>query len=184
MLELYFGFLIFGVIFAFITVIFDDVLGNLLDGVFDALAIDGLDFFNPMVIVGGLTVFGGAGIMLTKNTTLASGVVFIIAILLAIIISILVYFFYVKPMQNSENSTAYSIQELSGKIAEVITSIPKDGYGEVLVKVGASNTNQIAASFENDAIHTGVRVVVVEVKDSVLYVSRFENINKGENENA
>jgi len=180
MLEVYSGFLIFGIIFAFITLVFDDIVGNALDGVFDALAIDGFDFLNPMVFVGGLTVFGGTGVTLTKYSSLSPNTILIIAILAAIVVSVLVFFVYIKPMKNSENSTGYSIFELSGKIAEVITSIPLGGYGEVLVKAGVANTNQIAASFDNEAVPSGTKVVVIEVKESVLYVSRFEKITKGE----
>jgi membrane-bound ClpP family serine protease len=61
-----------------------------------------------------------------------------------------------------------------GKLGEVITPIPQDGYGEILLKVGAGITNEIAGSYDGIEIEAGVRVVVVEVEDSVLYVSKFD----------
>jgi membrane protein implicated in regulation of membrane protease activity len=92
----------------------------------------------------------------------------------AVLISLLVYAAYVRPMQNAENSVAFSMNDLIGKIGEIIVPIPAGGYGEVLMKAGAGQTNQIAASFEGDEIETGARVVTVEVKDHTLYVVRLD----------
>ncbi|WP_418791176.1 NfeD family protein [Phosphitispora sp. TUW77] len=174
MLELYWGCLAGGVFFALITVIFGDILGDAFDGVLDALSFDHLDFLQPMVIVGGITVFGGTGATLTMYTSLDSFPVAVISLLAAILLSIAVYFLYVKPMKKTENSTGFSIQDLVGKFGEVTVPVPAKGYGEVLVKIGAGNTNQIAASFDGEELPAGIRVVVAEAKDSVLYVFRYE----------
>lgn len=169
------GCLILGVVFAIVTVIFGDVISQAFDGILDFLSMDGPDFLDPMVLVGGITMFGGVGVMLTRYSPLSAILIAIFSLCAAIILSALVYFFYVKPMQNAENSTGYSIQELAGKIAEVNIPIPVKGYGEVLIKVGASTTHQIAASFEGEEIQAGTKVVIVEVRDDTLYVARFEN---------
>lgn len=42
----------------------------------------------------------------------------------------------------------------------------------MLIKIGAGNTNQIAASSDGEDIPAGTRVVVAEIKDGVLYVFR------------
>ncbi|MDF2964472.1 MAG: rane protease regulatory rane protein [Paenibacillus sp.] len=171
MLELYWGFLITGILFAVITVLFGDLLSNALGGALDFLSGEHLHAFQPMVLLSGLTVCGGAGIMLSRYTSMGSITVLILAVLCSLIASVLVYFLYVKPMEDSENSVAYSMQDLVGKIAEVSVPIPARGYGEVLVKVGAGNTNHIAASFEKVDIQTGTKVVTVEVVDGTLYVA-------------
>ncbi|MBP1932008.1 NfeD family protein [Ammoniphilus resinae] len=176
MLEIYWGCLIVGVLFAIVSVVFGDFIGQFLDGMLDFLSLEGPDFFHPMVIIGGITAFGGIGILLTEYTFFSFWIILLLSFLIAIFLSILVYFFYVKPMQNAENSTSYSIQELSGKIGEVTIPIPREGYGEVVIKVGLSNTNQIAASFDREEINSGTRVVVVQVKEDTLFVSRFEKI--------
>ncbi|MNR55843.1 hypothetical protein D3C85_1763010 [compost metagenome] len=77
-------------------------------------------------------------------------------------------------MRQSENSTAFSMRELTGKIAEVTVPIPQHGYGEVMVKVGAGFTNQIAASLDGTWLVSGSRVVIVEVKEDVLFVALLE----------
>ena len=164
MLEIYWGCLIAGALFALLAVLFGDLIGHALH----------LHVLEPVTVVGGIAVFGGAGVLFTEYTALTTTTSAILSALLAIAMSLLVFFLYVRPMKNSENSTVFSIQDLSGRIAEVIVPIPATGYGEVILKIGAGNTNQIAASFNLEEIQAGTRVVIVEVKDDTLYVARFE----------
>ncbi|MDF2722200.1 MAG: rane protease regulatory rane protein [Paenibacillus sp.] len=171
--QLFWGCLAGGVLFAIVTVVFGDLISHAIDGILDFLSVDALRKLRPMVIVSGITVFGGAGLLLLHYTPLWGVLVVLLALLSAVVIGIAVYLFYVRPMENSENSTAFSIRELSGRIGEVIVPIPPRGYGEVLLKVGAGNTNQIAASFDGDDLEAGARVVVVEVRDDTLFVSRL-----------
>lgn len=174
MLDLYWMCLIGGVLFALVSIVFGDVLGDIFDGFFDSLSFEHIDFLHPMVLVGGITIFGGSGVMLTKYTHMDPGPAAILALMISIAVSILVYFSYVKPMKNSENSTGFSMKDLVGKIGEVTVPIPVGGYGEVILKVGAGNTNQIAASLDQEDIPTGTRVVVGETKEGVLYVFPYD----------
>lgn len=174
--QLFWACLAGGVLFALVTVVFGDLISNAIDGVLDFLSVDGLWKIRPMVLVSGITSFGGAGLLLTRYTALGSLWSSVIALAAAIGLSILVFVVYVRPMENSENSTAFSIRELSGLIGEVLVPIPPRGYGEVLLKVGAGHTNQIAASFDGDTLAAGERVVVVEVRDDTLFVSRLDEI--------
>ncbi|TCP53358.1 hypothetical protein EV586_10692 [Tumebacillus sp. BK434] len=165
MLELYYGCLIGGILFAVAVLIFGDLLH-----------LHGPDFFDPTVIGGWITTFGGVGVLLTTYTELGLVATAVLAALAGIVLSFLVYFFYVKPMKKVENSTGFSLQDLAGKLCEVSVTVPEQGFGEVLVKVGAGLTNQIAASFDREIIPAGMKAVIVEVKDDVLYVSAYEEV--------
>lgn len=167
----FWGCLVGGVLFAVVTVLLGDVLSGALDGMLDFLSVD---FFKPVVLASGITVFGGTGIMVVKYTDLSSMPQVVISLLAAILLSIAVYFGYVRPMENSENSTGFSIKEMSGRIGEVTVPVPAQGYGEVMVKVGAGNTLHIASSFDKKPVAAGVRVVIVEVDEGVLRVSELE----------
>ncbi|PAD80451.1 protease [Paenibacillus campinasensis] len=168
---LYWGCLFGGILFAVVSVLLGDVLSSAMDGVLDFLS---FDFFNPMVIAGGITVFGGAGIMFTQYTNMAAGAHVTLSILSAIVVSILVYFGYVRPMENSENSTGFSEKELAGRIGTVTVPLPAEGFGEVMVRVGAGNTAHIASSFDRKILPAGARVVVIDVVEGVLRVSELE----------
>lgn len=159
-----------GALFAIVTIIFGDVIADVFDGLFDSIAIDHMDYLHPMVLVGGITVFGGVGWMLTRYTSWDKAAIAVIAGISAVFLGMLVYFAYVKPMKDSENSTGFSMEDLVGKIGEVIIPIPGKGYGEVLVKIGAGNTNQIAASIDESDIPAGARIVIGEYRGNVLYV--------------
>lgn len=171
MLELYWGLLITGVLFALVTVLFGDLLSSAVDGLFDWMSGDVLHYLQPMVLFSGLTVLGGAGIVLTKYSPFAAAVVLLLSLLAAVLSGVLIYFFYVKPMENTENSLAFSMQDLVGRIGEVSVPIPARGCGEVMMRMGGGVTNQIAESFDGNAIEAGTRVVTVEVKDGTLFVA-------------
>ncbi len=147
-----------------------DYLGDALDGAFDALDIDG--FIDPLSLVAGVSVFGGAGIVLEATTALAPAPTVAVAVVLAVVFSVGMHLVYVAPMKRSENSTAFSVREYAGRTGELTTSLTETGHGEVIVQMGASTTFQTARSFTGDPIPIGARVVVVEVTpDGTLLVA-------------
>lgn len=168
---LYWSCLAGGALFALVSVLLGDVLSDALDGLLDFLS---LDVLKPMVIASAATVFGGAGILITRYTDLNVLPNIVLSSLIAIGVTVIIYLAYIRPMENSENSTGYSMKELPGRIGEVTVPIPAVGYGEVMLKLGASNILQIAASFEERELPAGTRVVVVEVFEDVLRVTEFE----------
>jgi len=166
--------LIGGVLFTIVSVVFGDWLSVALDGMLDFLSLDGYQWLQPTAVVGAITMFGGAGLLLHRYSPLAGVVLVVVALLIGIVAGIGVYFLYIRPMERSENSTGYSIKDLSGTMAEVLVPIPSRGFGEVMVKIGGGHANHIAASFDGEDIADGARVVVVEVKDGTLFVSKLE----------
>lgn len=160
-----------GIVFAVVTVVF----GEVIDGVFDSISFEGLQWMQPMTLVGGITVFGGVGLLLVRYTEFAAIAIVLIALMAAIAVGAAVYFLYVKRMRDSENSTAFSIHDLVGKLGEVHVPIPSSGYGEVVVQIGpAGVTSQIAASFDGNPIPGGAKIVVIEVDDGTVLVSEVD----------
>lgn len=159
-----------GATFALISVILGDIVGSWLDGIFDAIS---LDFLKPIILASAVTTFGGSGVLLVRYTGFGSVTVVVLAILIALFMSLVIYFAYVKPMENSENSTGYSTAELPGKLGEVTVPIPAEGFGEVMVNFVAGNTLHIAASWDHQEIPVGTLVVVVDSNDGVVQVSKL-----------
>lgn len=168
--QIYWGCLFGGLLFAVVTLLFGDLLGDQLNGLFDSLAFDHLDFLQPMVLVSGITVFGGTGVMLTRYTQITPRLTIFLSLLLAILLSILIYFAYVKPMKNSENSIAYSMQDLVGLPGEVSVAIPGKGYGEVILKIGAGHVNHIAISQNQKELPIGTKIFVTKVAEGIVSV--------------
>ncbi|TCP23407.1 hypothetical protein EV207_1326 [Scopulibacillus darangshiensis] len=145
------------------------LIGDILDGVLDG-------FFHPLLLFGTLAVLSGTGILLTKYTSLPAGIVLGFGFALGVITYILIYNFLIVPLSRAESSNAYSAKEYQGRIAEVITSIPAHGYGEVLIGSATGSRSETARSFDNIDIISGKRVFIVEVdKEGVCHVSPMED---------
>ncbi|MEM1044176.1 MAG: NfeD family protein [Bacteroidota bacterium] len=169
MTDVYWICLFGGLVFTVLTLLFGDLL--------DGLDFDGLgDVLDPLSFVGGLTAFGGAGVVLGEMTALATVPAAVLAACIGVGLALGMHFVYVKPMKRSENSTGFSMREYHGKLGEVITAIPAEGFGEVLVTMGASNTFQTASSFNGTEIPRGTRIVVVEVRGGDLLVTPFDEL--------
>jgi membrane protein implicated in regulation of membrane protease activity len=168
MLEVYWICLLGGLGVSAAMLFLGDVLG-------DALHLaHGLDHLvEPVSLVGGVTAFGAAGLLLSHYTALGAASVTALSAVLAVAFALVALFAYVRPMRRSETSTGFSIEEYRGRLGEVITAVPAEGYGEVLVRMGPANTFRTAASFEETPIPSGERVVVVDVRSGVLLVAPF-----------
>lgn len=175
MVDVYWACLIGGIVFAVITFIAGDIFDHGMDGIAHSVGIDHLDFLNPTTLVSALTTFGGAGILLSEYTSVVGFPGVVISAAVAISLGIGLHFLYVRPMRRSENSVAFSMRDFPGQIGSVTISIPSHGYGEVMIRIGAGNTNQIAASFDGRAIAAGQQVVVVEVRDDTLMVTPLDD---------
>lgn len=127
-----------------------------------------------MVLRCGITFFGAVGILLTKYSSFEAQVVMVLSVLIAFLLSVVVYFIYVRPMRNAESSIAFSQADLAGMVGEVLVPITKGGIGEVLIKVGAGYTNRMAASLDGGTFQKGEKVVVVDIREGVLYVSSMD----------
>lgn len=155
-----------GLVYALITLFLGDAISDMLGEIH-------LPLLQPILLVSGITAFGGVGFILTRLTALTTGEILLFALLAGALLAVGAYFLWIKPMNRAEVSTGYSMNHLQGKIGEVGTTIPADGLGEVLVNMVSGVTHHMAASLENQPIPAGTRVVVVEVRDHVLYVTPF-----------
>jgi hypothetical protein len=173
MIDLFWGCLIGGIFFALATLLLGGVFHKL-HGFRHALRFHGFKAFHPTTVVGAVTAFGGAGILLAKYTPLEGGLLLTAAAMIALILSIAVHFGYVLPMDRAESSIGFSIQDYYGMSGLITVPVPARGHGQIMVKMGASNTCQIAASFDGKRIPKGSMVVVVEVRDGVLYVTPID----------
>lgn len=160
------------------------VLGNLLD----AFGIDGLDLdfdllglelfipLSPMLFILFLTVFGGIGWILMKNTPfLAVILILIIAAGAGILISILVNLLVIKPLKKAQNTSAPSEEELVGLRAVVTETIIKDGFGEIRYVVNGNSYTAPAKATKNSEIKAGADVAICWVENHIFYVVSMED---------
>ena len=175
MYEVFWGCLVGGILFGLVSLLFGDGLGDAFDGVLDGLGIDGFDIIHPMTLVSGVTLFGGAGILLTDYSDVGSLSIILLSAIVGILGAILLFFVYVRPMRNTDSSLGFSENDLVGRTAEVSIPIPAEGHGQVEVRFGSQLTYQIAESYDGKPIPTDTRVLVVAVEEGVLSVEVAEH---------
>jgi membrane-bound ClpP family serine protease len=175
MIEIFWGCLIAGALFAVVSFIAGDFFHHGLDGAAHGLGADHLDFLNPTVIASAVTIFGGAGVLLERYTALETGPVITVSAAVSVVLSVILHFVYIRPMRNAENSVGFSITEMVGQVGKITIPIPATGYGEVMIQMGAGNACQVASTGDGESIPAGSQVVVVEIVDNVLIVARFDD---------
>jgi len=130
----------------------------------------------PITIVSFITVFGGVGVMGTRSG-LSGIIVFILAVLLALITSFLLYRFLVVPLYKAQNTSAVSRVKLIGIKATVISPILENGFGTIAYVVNGSKYNGPAQHVSKRAVAQGEEVSVYDIKNNIFYVQPLNEKN-------
>lgn len=149
------------------------LFGDILEGVAEATG-----FLNPTLILAFATFFSASGYILELLTPLNSILIIIISITIAIILDFLLNVFVLIPLASAEESLVYTEESLKGRIGKVILSVPKDGFGEVVIESNSGNIAKPATSFDNLPIPEGSQVLVIDIKSGILYVTPHESFDE------
>lgn len=139
------------------------LFGDFVEGILDGI-------FHPILIFGGLTIFGISGLALTSRTDLSSTSVLFVALIIAISAYIAMYFFVVLPMSKTEHSILLRLEDLKGMEAEIITPIPEGGYGEITVTMKSGIKSLPARSATGQPIDRGVQIFIYDIVDDDVLV--------------
>ncbi|WP_099157844.1 NfeD family protein [Virgibacillus ndiopensis] len=150
------------------------LLSDILEGMFEFLS-GGI--FNPTLVLSFITILSAAGYILEIATSIHSLLIFIISLILSAILVTLLNLFILIPLSSAESSLVYTEDDLKGRVGKVIISIPDDGYGEVVISGKGGTIAKSAKSFDGQSIPEGTEVLVIDIKNSVVYVSVHDQIN-------
>lgn len=171
MTSAYLTIFIIGLVVVLMITVLSEIVDSILDVLWAVFLMKNVPILNPVSFFTALTVFGGTGYALTKFSEFHTWLIFFGALGLALLTIIALYYLIIKPKDRSETSLSYSMKQLVGLRASVTVPIPADGFGEVLIKLGGGNSNQIAASYDHTEISSDEEVFVVDEKEGVVYVS-------------
>ncbi|MBS1910360.1 MAG: protease [Bacteroidetes bacterium] len=172
MIELFWCCLIGGIVFAILILISGGL--HHVHAFHHALRFRAFRFLHPTTIVGAITAFGGAGVLLERHTVLQEPLLTAVAAGSALAVSVGVHFGYVRPMDRAETSMAFSVRDYIGHTGEVTIAIRAGEHGEVMVHMGSMNYYVVARCSEGRDIGRGQKVVVVDVQDGVLSVTPLD----------
>ncbi|NEY21389.1 hypothetical protein G4D61_15705 [Bacillus ginsengihumi] len=158
--------LIIAGVLTILYILFSDLLGGIADM---------LNILHPALFLAFITFFSVCGYILEVATSLSSMFIIIISIVIAIILDAFLHFFVLVPLSSAEESLAYTEDSLKGRVGKTILSIPKDGFGEVVIESFTGTISKPAASMQDVPIEEGKQVLVIEVQNGVLYVVPYEN---------
>lgn len=138
------------------------------------------EIFNPILILAFITIASASGYLFEMYSELNSVLIFILSLIIAFIIDAFLNIFVLVPLSSAEESLAYMEESLKGRVGKVITSIPENGYGEVMIENVSGRIAKPARGLKSEKIHEGSNVLIVNIKNGVLYVTVYEDLYKEE----
>ena len=128
--------------------------------------------FNPLVIASAITTFGAVGLISMTGFGLDGLMSTIVALGFAGAIGVALFFGVVKFMYGSQSNSVFSLDDLIGFEAEVITPVPEKGLGEIAYKANGIRSTLTARSLDGEAIKRGANVIIREITGSVALVQQ------------
>ena len=115
---------------------------------------------SPVVIAMFVTAFGATGMICLKLFNMSAFASLPLAVGVGLAVATLTFYLFVFIFNKTQGSSESQISQLVGKEAEVITSIPAEGVGEIAyVSKGARYTAPARAALQQEIkTHTVVRI--------------------------
>lgn len=135
---------------------------------------EGIPFLNPTVIMAFVTFVSASGYVLEVSTNWNNWIVLFTSLAVGVVLDILLYFFILLPMASAEVSIAYTDESLAGLVGKVITPIPSDGYGEIVIETVGGLLSKRAVGYDNEEIAYGKEVLVIEIEEGTFLVREYE----------
>ena len=150
------------------------VIISLLVGEISDVAFPLPTFLKPMILATILVVTGGLGLMLTPRFDMpgAGGIVFLISALGGMAAGGLLNRFVIVPLHRAQNTSTFNMQDTIGLVAEVISPIPRGGYGKIRYNVSGSVVTSPAKSEDSEPIPAGQTVEIIYLEKNTYFVRR------------
>ncbi|MFC0187546.1 NfeD family protein [Fictibacillus aquaticus] len=136
------------------------------------------DWLNPALLLSFFTFLSAAGYLLESLTSLNSFVIMGASVVSAGILAAMLHVFVLVPVSTAEESLAYQESDLRGRKGRVLTGIPVDGFGEILIHGISGHISKTAVSIDNQTIPEGTEVLVIEAEKGIAKVMPYEQAAK------
>ena len=125
---------------------------------------------SPTVIATFLTGFGGGGLLANSYFQLSVGKGVLVALLVGVLLSGGTFGVLTVLFRNTQAGSEYSLDDMAGRVVQIITPIPENGTGEVALVVKGTRVIGPARSEDGTAIQRSTPVEIVRVVGNVYYV--------------
>jgi membrane protein implicated in regulation of membrane protease activity len=129
---------------------------------------------SPAVVAMFITAFGAMGMICLKVFNLTPYPSLAIAVLTGVSIAVITFFIFLMLFKVTQGSSESKISEMTGQEAEVITTIPSDGLGEIAyVSKGTRYTAPARSAYRNEIKSHSV-VTIEKIAGNTFYVKPTE----------
>lgn len=187
MLYVYIGCLTFGIIYSAVSAIlgahgFDHGAADHggMDGHSGADSADMPSPFNPLVIASAVATFGGVGVIGKAGFRMGDLTSAVIALAFAGGIGAAIFFGIIKFMYGSQSDSTFSLADLIGLEAEVITSIPENGMGEIAYTFNGMRNSLPARTSGGEKITRGSVVRIKDISGNIALVTQKMTLDEYE----
>jgi membrane protein implicated in regulation of membrane protease activity len=157
--------MIVAMVLLLITVVLDDVVGGVLDGLHMGVDVAGVSV--APIALGFMAMFGIGGLFGTQALDLDSGRASFVGAGSGVVGAMVVYGMF-RLLTRSQAEDAYSINDMVGLTGRVVVGIPAGRNGEVIVSYGGASQKRTATADVD--IKSGSTVTVTGVAGSILLV--------------
>lgn len=125
---------------------------------------------SPTVIATFLTGFGGGGLLANSYFQLSVGKGVLVALLTGVLLSGGTYAALLVLFKNTQAGSEYSLDDMVGRVVEIITPIPENGTGEIALIAKGTRVIGPARSIDGKPLSRTTPVEIVRVVGSIYYV--------------
>jgi len=125
---------------------------------------------SPTVVATFLTGFGGGGMLANSYFLLSRGKGVLVAILCGALLSGGTFLVLSLLFRKTQAGSEFSLDDMVGRVVQVITPIPAGGTGEVAIVAKGTRVNGPARSVDGTAIGRNAPVTIESVVGNVYYV--------------
>jgi membrane-bound ClpP family serine protease len=125
---------------------------------------------SPTVIATFLTGFGGGGLLANSYFQLSVGKGVLVALLTGVLLSAGTFGALTLLFKNTQAGSEYTLDDMVGRVVQIITPIPENGTGEVALVAKGTRIIGPARSSDGKSIQRNTPVEIVQVVGNVYYV--------------
>jgi membrane protein implicated in regulation of membrane protease activity len=135
-----------------------------------------MPFLNFGTITAFLTWFGGAGYLLTRYSSLVVAGVLVLAIVIGLVGSMIVFWFVAKLLLKHDRELDPADYEKVGVLGRIASPIRAGGTGEIIFSQEGTRHTCGARSENGETLARGTEVIITRYEHGIAYVRRWEEM--------
>jgi len=135
-----------------------------------------MPFFNFATLTAFLAWFGGSGYLLTRYSTLVVSLIMLIAVVMGLIGSSIIFWFVAKLLMKHDRELDPADYDRVGVLGRISSPIRAGGTGEIIFSQEGTRQTCGARSDTGEALEKGAEVIITRYEHGIAYVRRWEEM--------